>query len=556
MSPTSQTFAFSRSGRAALLLVANGLLMLCAFAFFQSLVEAQLIAGSCTVIPGGGGSHSSIQAAIDDVNCTTVDLAEGIVVENLWITRDIVISGAGAELTAIDGGGIRETIIMGEADVMLMDLTVQNGYDDINDNAGGIAAYHTNLTLDRVVVRDNIGSNGAGIYLWMGYLYMRNSEIRGNRAGGPSGIDAHNSPLDIADSLIADNNSLDDWYAIHVVNESSVPASIIQRTTFLNNSGGSFAWAWGGGQIYMANITVTGNIESPHAMSFNGGSIELEDIYVADNTGRGISVQGPTDFSITSCLIAGNYTGMDVGGNLSNTRATVAGCTFIDNFTHLHAIAHQGNITQVFVRNSTFVGSESGAIFVKRYEEYPGNSVSVSIENSTISQNSTLQFYPAVVSLGGNLAISNTTIYDNIGPVQVAVTNTHLSMVNSLVAHAGVGSPDCQVYSSTVTFPGPNLDSDGSCSVALTGDPLLAPLADNGGATETHALLPGSPAIDSGSNVACLALDQRGKPRPIDGTDDGLAICDLGASEYDPADPPTLVAMLYLPLMRSMAAAP
>jgi hypothetical protein len=247
---------------------------------------------------------------------------------------------------------------------------------------------------------------------------------------------------------------------------------------------------------------------------------------------------------------------MHVGGSLTNTLATVDSCTFIDNSMHLNAIAHQFDITEVFVKNSTFVGSETSAIFVKRYEEYPGNSVSVSIENSTFSQNSVLQFYPTVVSLGGSLAISNTTIYDNLGPAQLAVTNTQLSMVNSIVAQHSEPSADCHVYSSTVTLPGPNLDSDGSCSVALTGDPLLGPLADNGGSTETHALLPSSPAIDSGSNVACLAMDERGKLRPIDGTADGVAICDLGAFEYDPADPPTLVPMLYLPLIRSMTVGP
>ena len=44
----------------------------------------------------------------------------------------------------------------------------------------------------------------------------------------------------------------------------------------------------------------------------------------------------------------------------------------------------------------------------------------------------------------------------------------------------------------------------------LGGDPLLAPLADNGGATLTHALLPGSPALDTGNNLAGLTTDQRG----------------------------------------------
>src|SRR5262249_60524242 len=63
-------------------------------------------------------------------------------------------------------------------------------------------------------------------------------------------------------------------------------------------------------------------------------------------------------------------------------------------------------------------------------------------------------------------------------------------------------------------------------------DPLLAPLADNGGPTFTQALIVGSPAIDMGSpdapgsgGTACEATDQRGVVRPVG------ARCDVGAFE-------------------------
>jgi hypothetical protein len=49
----------------------------------------------------------------------------------------------------------------------------------------------------------------------------------------------------------------------------------------------------------------------------------------------------------------------------------------------------------------------------------------------------------------------------------------------------------------------------------ITADPLLGPLQDNGGPTQTMALLPGSPAIDGGSSFG-LSTDQRGDPRPVD----------------------------------------
>ena len=71
-------------------------------------------------------------------------------------------------------------------------------------------------------------------------------------------------------------------------------------------------------------------------------------------------------------------------------------------------------------------------------------------------------------------------------------------------------------------------------------NPLLGPLAANGGPTLTHMLRPGSPAIDAwydgsvGPGSSCPALDQRGVRRPVDGNRDGRAGCDIGAVERMP----------------------
>ena len=76
----------------------------------------------------------------------------------------------------------------------------------------------------------------------------------------------------------------------------------------------------------------------------------------------------------------------------------------------------------------------------------------------------------------------------------------------------------------------------------LSSHPLLGPLQNNGGSTETMALLPGSSAIDAGDDAACPATDQRGVARPQDGDGNGTAICDIGA--YEALPPVTAIPAL------------
>ena len=88
---------------------------------------------------------------------------------------------------------------------------------------------------------------------------------------------------------------------------------------------------------------------------------------------------------------------------------------------------------------------------------------------------------------------------------------------------------------------GGNVDSGTSCQFTTLDqsavNPMLGSLQDNGGHTLTHALLPGSPAIDATKTCPAsedggfVTVDQRGVPRPADGDADGAALCDVGAFE-------------------------
>lgn len=138
----------------------------------------------------------------------------------------------------------------------------------------------------------------------------------------------------------------------------------------------------------------------------------------------------------------------------------------------------------------------------------------------------------------GELTINNTTIYDNFtegsgGGIYSVADTASVSIKNTILAgnNALVGGSDAEgVFTSegnnlvgtrggTVGFvDGFNSDIVGTDAQRI--DPALSILQDNGGPTQTHALLAGSLAIDAGDNTDGDATDQRGATRPTDTTSD------------------------------------
>jgi hypothetical protein len=151
----------------------------------------------------------------------------------------------------------------------------------------------------------------------------------------------------------------------------------------------------------------------------------------------------------------------------------------------------------------------------------------------------------AIFTVAGSLTIRNSTIVgnestgDGAGVVVYRPTTgdaTILRMYNSIVAHNS-GRDECFVLggvdrngANNLITPHPLDDTRTEClGVTQTGDPMLGPLQPNWpGRTPTMALLPGSPAIDTGSLVHAPPDDQRGVARPQNGG------ADIGAYEYAP----------------------
>lgn len=166
---------------------------------------------------------------------------------------------------------------------------------------------------------------------------------------------------------------------------------------------------------------------------------------------------------------------------------------------------------------------------------------------------------------GGKWTLNNVTISDNTITAQngtgggLEATRGTFTLRNTIVAgNSAASRPDCSalgsnpsgpVFDSFILTEGHNIVGDSTgCTgfVAAVGDlvgadPLLGPLADNGGPTQTRALLVGSPALDAGdpglpgTETACEGTDQRGVGRP-----QGLR-CDIGAYEHDVSVPTTTV---------------
>ncbi|HEY8775548.1 MAG TPA: choice-of-anchor Q domain-containing protein, partial [Gaiellaceae bacterium] len=152
-------------------------------------------------------------------------------------------------------------------------------------------------------------------------------------------------------------------------------------------------------------------------------------------------------------------------------------------------------------------------------------------------------------SAGSSLALTGSTVADNHafngagsgGGIDVPAATLKSSIVANNRAHETSGSASyVDNCSHAATSNGRNLSDGHDCGLTATGDlqdvdPRLGPLQDNGGPTDTEALLAGSPAIDAGDT--CGTLDQRGTTRPRG------ASCDIGPYEFAPPIVTTTLAL-------------
>jgi CSLREA domain-containing protein len=299
----------------------------------------------------------------------------------------------------------------------------------------------------------------------------------------------------------------------------------------------------GGGILNDARLALNGSTVSGNTADIGGGIdnnniLALNGSTVSGNTaiiGGGISNDAGA-LTLTNSTVSGN-TATEFGGGINNSgdtaiiKRTVSGNTAASGGSggifNLGTMAMTGSTVS---GNST--SGRGGGI---------GNQGTMALTNSTISGNSAAVYGGGIGNEGtGNeatMTLTNVTVSYNAasqgGGITGYGTGSHITLKNTIVANSSSGGDCVALFTGSRNL----IENPGNPCFGGTGDiigldPLLGPLQNNGGPTETQALLPGSPAIDAGDNTGCPGDDQRGFSRPYDGNNDGISECDIGAYEY------------------------
>jgi hypothetical protein len=186
-------------------------------------------------------------------------------------------------------------------------------------------------------------------------------------------------------------------------------------------------------------------------------------------------------------------------------------------------ISHAGGAGAPVIKDSGVLDIESSAVLGN-----VGNSITVESGGTATVRNSTVANglgFGLINDGGATTSFFNSTVaFNENGGVENKGTE---SLTNTIVAE-NTGAGDCVGKATTSDH---SLDSDGSCGVGALSkmNPLLAPLANDGGTTLISSLKKGSPAIGAGDEATCTKEDQRGAKR--------AKACSIGADEYSSQAP-------------------
>jgi predicted outer membrane repeat protein len=395
-----------------------------------------------------------------------------------------------SNLTITDAGSAPVTI-SGNGTIQVFNVNGTGAAIDFLTITGGSAEYGGGIGLN------------AGLSLELSECSLTNNTS--GSAGGAIGTSLNDNLTVINCSFI--NNSYD-ASAIYV---SPGDQLTVIGSTFIRNS--SSAIVNNQGNVTVTNCTFTNNNGGLGAALNNGGSMTVGSCTFTNNTcyaGGAIfdatgtlAVTGST-FSGNSAQTDGGAVYCDAGANLSLTNCTFVGNSASGGGGAIDLVWGPDNLTNVTITGNRATSGFGGGLLVG------GSTGGVTLINTIVAGN-----------FDG--ASPSTTPDDISGGIDVATS------FNNLIGAGGGGGLPTAFQGNQVGVTNAGLDPNG--------------LQNNGGPTQTIALLPTSPAIDAGDASLAPSTDQRGYPRP----DPGVPEPDIGAFEgssffdnFNRADSPSL----------------
>lgn len=453
------------------------------FSPIQSTSQTFVVTTTNDTLDGACDSHCSLREAIQAANANPgVDT----ITFGLVGTQTFPIQRVGANETNNASGdfNIRDGLILngnGEG------VTVIDGMelDRVFYIHSGAAVTMTSLTITGGLPPpgDNLG--GGGI-LNFGTLTLDQVTVSKNSARQGGGISNALSRLVITNSTIEMNVSTHDGGGIYSDGDLE-----LRNTNILNNEAGR-----GGGVngTQAADMLFYGILVSDNTAATEGGGIYNDkEITIIE------SVIQKNLASVGGGIYSNYILNLDSVAILTNTATTSGGGIFNDN---------TANLTNVTITANSANGDP---------QDFEGG--------GGIYNNFHLNLYH--VTFYGNSAADGATLFNS--------DSSSALVANSILARNG-SQPNCKNYSPLISL-GRNIEDVSTCGLTWIGDlrntdPKLGVLAtDSNFNTPTHRLLAGSPAIDNGRSEYCAATDQRRVYRPVDGNEDGLSVCDIGAYE-------------------------
>ncbi len=280
--------------------------------------------------------------------------------------------------------------------------------------------------------------------------------------------------------------------------------------------------------LLLDGLTIAnGTTNSSGGGVLNAGNLTIRNSVIRNNTANGSSSDGGGIYNLNTGTLAlenstvRNNTAGDDGGGIRNDRTLTILNSTISSNTAIGSSSTSGGGGLINVQGGT-VTITSSTISGNTARNGGGirNDGSLALQNVTITANTaSLGDASGVVNTTGVTSLRNTIIAGNVDTVTLP---NHLPDVGAVFANSFIdnGNNLIGVISgwnsaiATTTQTG---------TIASPLNPLLAPLGDYGGVTQTHALLPGSVAIDAGSSTAAPTTDQRSINR--------VGAVDIGAFE-------------------------